>query len=183
MHGRLVVTGYDSGGRSVCVRDDKVEAVPMLGAGNLLLFWSANEPAVYPNPGENPGAQKFFPPAGGVRFFTMTLTPRGGASTGESGRAASGEVGADLAEVMERDEPGMHTTNSTDFALVSSGQVALELDDGAEVVLSAGDAIVQNGTRHRWRLLGAEPATLTFVLVGARRARSAQLPSRSDDHS
>jgi hypothetical protein len=183
MHGRLVVTGHDSAGRSVFVRDDKVEPVPMLGAGDLLLFWSLNEPAVYPNLGENPGSPKFFPPVGGVRFLTMTLTPRGAASARKSGGAAVGEVGTDLAEVMERDEPGMHTTDSTDFALVSSGQVALELDDGAEVVLSAGDAIVQNGTRHRWRLLGDEPAILTFVLVGARRARSAQLPSRSDDHS
>jgi quercetin dioxygenase-like cupin family protein len=182
MHGRLVVTGHNSASSSVFVRDDKVEPLPMLGAGNLLLFWSADEAAVYPNPGENAGAPKFFPPVGGVRFFTMILAPRGGASSHESGRATSGEVGADLTEIMERDQPGMHTTDSTDFALVSSGRVELELDDGVKVVLSAGDAIVQNGTRHRWRVAGDEPAILTFVLVGARRP-DLQLPSRSDNHS
>jgi hypothetical protein len=169
MHGRLVVTGHDSAGRSVFVRDDKVEPIQRPGVGYTFQFWSANEVAVYPNSGENPGAPEYYPPLGGVRFFTTTLALQDGRPASDS--AASGELGTGLAEVMERDEPGMHTTDSTDFALVSSGQVALELDDGAEVVLSAGDAVVQNGTRHRWRALGSEPATVTFVLVGARRAR------------
>jgi hypothetical protein len=172
MHGRLVVTGHDSAGHSVFVRDDKVQPIQRPGVGYTFLFWSANERAVYPNRGENPGAPEYFPPAEGVRFFTTTLTPQDGRpATIENDGGGSGELGADLAEVIERDEPGMHTTDSTDFGLISSGQVALELDDGAEVVLSAGDAIVQNGTRHRWRVVGNEPVTMTFVLVGARRAR------------
>jgi mannose-6-phosphate isomerase-like protein (cupin superfamily) len=169
MHGRLVVTGHDSDGRSVFVRDDKVEPIQRPGVGYTFQFWSANEVAVYPNSGENPGAAEYHPPLGGVRFFTTTLAPQDGRPASDS--AATGELGTGLAEVMERDEPGMHTTDSTDFVLVSSGRVALEVGDGAEVVLSAGDAVVQNGTRHRWRVVSDEPATLTFVVVGARRIR------------
>jgi quercetin dioxygenase-like cupin family protein len=171
MHGRLVVTGYDSAGRSVFVRDHQVQPIERPGVGYSFPFWSANEAAVYPNSGENPQAREYHPPVGGVRFYTVTLIPQGGRpAIVERDGVRSGELGAELAEVMERDDPGMHTTDSTDFALVSSGQVALELDDGAEVVLSAGDAVVQNGTRHRWRALGKEPATLTFVLIGVHRA-------------
>lgn len=169
MHGRLVVTGYDVAGRSVFVRDEKVQPIERPGVGYSFRFWSANEAAVHPSSGENPGAPEYYPPVGGVRFFTTTLTPQGGRPANDG--TPPGVLGADLAEAMERDEPGMHTTDSTDFALVSGGQVALELDDGAEVVLSAGDVVVQNGTRHRWRALGDEPATLTFVVVGARRAQ------------
>ena len=71
--------------------------------------------------------------------------------------------------VEEGDEPGMHRTDSTDFGVVLSGNVVCELDDGAEVLLSPGDAVVQNGTRHRWRVVGDVPATLAVFMIGAHR--------------
>jgi Cupin domain len=167
MTARLVVTGHRDG-RSMFARDDKVESVDMAGAGYLFPFWSANELAVHPGSGENPEAPEFFPPVGGVRFFKMMLTPQDGASTVEHDE--SSELGGDLLGAMERDDPGMHTTDSTDFGVVTSGEVGLELDDGAEVILTAGDVVVQNGTRHRWRVIGHEAATIIFVIIGAHRA-------------
>ncbi len=169
MAGRLVLTGFNETGRSVFVSDAETKPVDMPGAGYLFPFWSANEPATYPDAGLNPGAPEFFPPLGGVRFFTMVLTPQdeGVATVKES---HGGELGSDLAAAMDEDDPGMHATDSTDFALVTKGQVGLELDDKAEVILSAGDAVVQNGTRHRWRLIGETEAVITFFLVGARRS-------------
>ncbi|WP_021592760.1 cupin domain-containing protein [Actinomadura welshii] len=62
--------------------------------------------------------------------------------------------------VMEPDAPGMHTTDSIDYVLVVAGEVTLELDDGEGTVLRAGDAVVQNGTRHAWRNHGTEPCTI-----------------------
>ena len=50
---------------------------------------------------------------------------------------------------FEPDNPGMHTTPTIDFEVVLDGEVWLELDDGAEVLLRPGDTVVQNGTRHR----------------------------------
>jgi quercetin dioxygenase-like cupin family protein len=64
----------------------------------------------------------------------------------------------------------MHTTDTIDFEYVVSGEVWLELDDGVEVKLSAGDTLVQNGTRHAWRNKSAEPCALVVFLVGAHRA-------------
>ena len=54
--------------------------------------------------------------------------------------------------------------------MVLSGEVILELDDGAEKVLRAGDTVVQNGTRHRWGNRGTEPAVVAVFLIGAHRA-------------
>ena len=51
-----------------------------------------------------------------------------------------------------------------------SGEIVLELDDGAEVTLRPGDTVVQNGTRHAWRNRTDKPAVLVVVLVGAKRA-------------
>ena len=52
-----------------------------------------------------------------------------------------------MLEVLEADHPGMHTTDSVDFDVVLFGEVVLELDDGVEALLKAGDCVVQNGTR------------------------------------
>jgi hypothetical protein len=52
--------------------------------------------------------------------------------------------------VLEPQNPGMHTTDTVDFDVIVSGEVFLELDDGSEVLLKAGDCVVQNGTRHAW---------------------------------
>jgi quercetin dioxygenase-like cupin family protein len=75
-----------------------------------------------------------------------------------------------LASHMERDNPGMHTTDTIDFEYILSGEIVLELDDGAEVVLHPGDTVVQNGTRHRWHNRSSEPAVYVAFLVGAHRS-------------
>jgi uncharacterized cupin superfamily protein len=74
-----------------------------------------------------------------------------------------------LASYMEPDAPGMHTTDTIDFEVVLDGEVWLELDDGVEVHLRAGDTVVQNGTRHAWRNRSDRPARMAFVLIGAQR--------------
>ena len=58
---------------------------------------------------------------------------------------------------MEPENPGFHRTDTIDMLYVASGQIVLSLDDGAEVTLSAGDTVVQNGTRHAWRNPGLNP--------------------------
>jgi uncharacterized cupin superfamily protein len=71
--------------------------------------------------------------------------------------------------VEDSDEPGMHRTDTTDFGVLLSGNLVLEVDDGAEVSLSPGDVVVQNGTRHRWRVVGDVPATMAAFFIGAHR--------------
>ena len=72
-----------------------------------------------------------------------------------------------MAEHLELDDPGMHTTATIDFGVVLSGTAMLELDDGAKVTLGVGDTYVQNGTRHRWSNTGDQPAVLAVALIGA----------------
>jgi quercetin dioxygenase-like cupin family protein len=74
-----------------------------------------------------------------------------------------------LLDAMEPDHPGMHTTDTIDFDIVLSGDVWLELDDGAEVKLSTGDCVIQNGTRHAWHNRSNAPTTMASALIGARR--------------
>lgn len=74
---------------------------------------------------------------------------------------------AGMMDVLEPDHPGMHTTETVDFDVVISGEVYLELDDGAEVLLKAGDCVIQNGTRHAWHNRSAEKCVIAVTLVGA----------------
>lgn len=72
-----------------------------------------------------------------------------------------------LAELFEEDNPGFHTTPTVDCGVVVSGEIVLDLGS-ATTVLRQGDTIVQNGTRHAWRNLTGQPATVFFVLIGAK---------------
>lgn len=85
----------------------------------------------------------------------------------ENARAEDLEAKPGLAECFEDENPGMHTTPTVDYAVVTDGQLDLELDDGERVSLRRGDVVVQNGARHAWRNLSGKPATLFVVLMGA----------------
>jgi len=158
MQVRKVVTGHDAKGRAVFVRDEQVDAMPIPGLGELALLWSADEPATYPNPGTNPAAPGIFPPEGGIRFTMATYSPEFDVVAPEP----TPEM-----HVEDSDEPGMHRTDTTDFGVLLSGNLVVEVDDGAELLLSPGDVVVQNGTRHRWRVVGDVPATMAAFMIGA----------------
>lgn len=177
MDTRLVVTGHDDNGKAVFASDEIVEPITlsMMPGTEFHRLWAADEPQTYPDNGAAPHAPGYLPPVGGFRFVLFTLPPEGDADYPDDMESAVEEVEAKLPGMMatmEPDDPGMHTTDTTDFDIVLSGTVVLELDDGAEVTLSAGDVVIQNGTRHRWRNPGSVPAVLGTALVGARRARS-----------
>jgi mannose-6-phosphate isomerase-like protein (cupin superfamily) len=73
-----------------------------------------------------------------------------------------------LADHFEKEDPGMHKTNTVDYAIVFDGEMWLELDDAKTIHLKKGDVVVQNGTRHAWRNKSNEPVTMLFFLNGAK---------------
>ena len=73
-----------------------------------------------------------------------------------------------LADHFEKEDPGMHKTNTVDYAIVYEGEIWLELDDAKTIHLQRGDVVVQNGTRHAWRNRGTTPVTMLFFLNGAK---------------
>jgi mannose-6-phosphate isomerase-like protein (cupin superfamily) len=173
---RLVVTGQDpKTGKSVFESDAKVDPIvlSLVPGPGFHRLWGSDEPPLLPTDGAPPPTPRYFPGPGGYRFGFFSLAPD------ETGIPADLDIGAAFAElqeklpgmadVMEADHPGMHTTDTVDFEVVLSGEVWLELDDGAEVHLQPGDCVVQNGTRHAWHNKGKEPVTLFVALLGAER--------------
>jgi mannose-6-phosphate isomerase-like protein (cupin superfamily) len=176
---RRVVTGHDAQGNAVFASDEPVHAIDvgLLPGVAFHRVWGGDETPRFPDDGAMPAAPLYFPPIGGFRFGFFTIPPAAaGRQVGESGDAAAAlneleEKLPGLARYMEPAAPGMHTTPTIDFEVVLSGEVILELDNGATRTLRPGDTVVQNGTRHRWRNDGAVPATLAYFIIGAHHAR------------
>jgi oxalate decarboxylase/phosphoglucose isomerase-like protein (cupin superfamily) len=74
-------------------------------------------------------------------------------------------------------EPGVaprrHRTASLDYAVVVSGEIDMELDDGVVVHLKQGDTLVQRATIHNWVNRGTQPCVIAFVLVAAKGVQDA----------
>jgi mannose-6-phosphate isomerase-like protein (cupin superfamily) len=174
MDARRVVTGHNAEGKAVFVSDELVAPVTlaMLPGNAFHRLWGSDAVRSFPDDGSQPSAETYFPPVGGFRFGFFTIPPDGGAGAPADLDIAAAFAEFDeklpgMAEHLEMDDPGMHTTASIDYGIVISGDVVLELDAGAKVVLHPGDTYIQNGTRHRWSNPGDVPAILAVTLIGA----------------
>jgi mannose-6-phosphate isomerase-like protein (cupin superfamily) len=172
---RRVVTGHSPDGKAIFASDEKVEPIILqkLQGNEFHRLWGGDTVSVFPDKGSPPANPRYFPPVGGFRFAMFTVPPSNAAlPQGVTPDAVAGELEEKLpglAEPMEPDAPGMHTTDTIDFEYVISGRVVLELDDGATLELGPGDTVVQNGTRHAWRNPFSEPCRMVAFLVGAER--------------
>jgi len=172
---RRIVTGHDQQGRSIVASDELHDArtSPGLPSVELNYLWGSNETQSYPDAGKEPDWTSHFPPPGGFRFVTYTIpaadfvAPEGHDSAQSHAHALATFPG--LLDTYEDDDPGMHTSDTTDVALVLTGEVVLGLADGSTTTLKAGDSIVQNGTAHSWTNHTNEPVEMLFVLLGAHR--------------
>lgn len=142
---RRIVTGHDSGGKAIFISDDAlpVEPIPSGDAAFSLLWTTATVPA--DNNDETDGR---------TRDAGLTLH--------------QGSV-IRIVDMLPGGTSPMHRTNSIDYGIVMSGEVELELDDGAVTTAGPGDIIVQRGTMHLWRNRSAtETCRIVFVLIEAK---------------
>ena len=172
---RRVVTGRDRAGKAIIAQDGvppRVVTTETLPGLALVEVWATDTtPELRGVPVDLTTTMKSFVPGPGGTRFRLVQFP--GASTRafdqEAFRREYLVKAPGLAEAMERQDSGMHTTDSVDYGVVISGEITLELDDRATVSLKPGDCVVQSGTRHAWRNSSPTPCVMAFVLVGATR--------------
>jgi len=172
---RCIVTGQNQSGKSVFVRNAPVKPVTLsLFPGyEFHRLWGGDSVPELPSDGTARVPSRYFPPIHGFRFGFFTLPPDTITRIDRLNTASAIEEIQQklpgLLDVLERDHPGMHTTDTVDFDVVVFGEVVLELDDGAEVLLKAGDCVVQNGTRHAWHNRSSTNCLIAVALLGALR--------------
>jgi Cupin domain len=138
---RVVETGLDQRGRSTVAADRLVDARELPTGRVLHSLWSDDRVLPAASDDAEPG---LFPGPGGARFWLFTVR------AGEPADA----------------DHGLHATQTVDLGYVVAGVVTMELEDGTQIDLQAGDAYVQNGTAHGWRNRGAADATIALVVLG-----------------
>ncbi len=74
---------------------------------------------------------------------------------------------ADIPPGIGRAEIPLHAANSVDYMAVLAGELVYILPD-REIVLRAGDVLVQGGTLHTWENRGDVPARLMTVVNTAK---------------
>ena len=172
---RRVVTGHNAEGKSIVASDTGEEGTTALlfPGMDIHMLWGADAIPTVPGDNAEPSCVNYYPAAGGFRFGLFTVPPATDIELTEDemqrGRAELEAKWPDMLAVIDPDDPRMHRTDTVDFAYVISGEVWLELDDGRETHLRAGDTVIQNGTRHAWRNKTQDACQLLFCLVGARR--------------
>ena len=170
---RRVVTGHDARGRSIIVSDGPsphVLTIPGRPDFALTNLW-ITDGAPASNAGNADAAKRpvvLEPPRNGTIFRVVEFPPDR-APGGFDRAAAFKAMGAGHA--MDPDasrHPGMHKTDSVDYALVLSGEIWALMEDG-ETLLRAGDTLVQRGTNHAWSNRSDRPCLVAFILVSASR--------------
>ncbi len=170
-----VVTGRNKAGKSVIVSNRRLEpvTVALFPGYQFYRLWGSDSMPTVPSDGTPMAQPGYFPAKNGFRFGLFTLPPATSTKVEPIATPVALEEARQklpgILEALEPDHPGMHTTDSVDFDVVVFGEVVLELDGGTEVVLKAGDCVIQNGTRHAWHNRSSDNSVIAFSLVGAER--------------
>jgi mannose-6-phosphate isomerase-like protein (cupin superfamily) len=141
---RRVVTGHDASGRTAILIDGHADNPTSRRPGHASqLIWTTDRSPAGNRGDSDAGAVRIGrpPPANGTIFRIMEIQPGG--------------------------QPEMHNTDTVDYVVVMTGRIHMEMDDGAEVVLDAGNVMVQRGTNHSWHNRGDVPCRIAVVLVDA----------------
>ena len=64
------------------------------------------------------------------------------------------------------DEPLWHATDTVDYVVIVKGELYCMMDEG-EVLLKAGDLLVQRGTNHAWVNRSNESCVMVGVMISA----------------
>ena len=169
---RRVITGHDAHGRSVILMDDESPhgfVAEKAGGLRVTELWETTS-----SPADNSGGadaaeheRRIEPKGGGTVFRVIEYPPDSIRLRTLRPDEYFSSMGAQAAEAATRRHPGMHKTDTIDYAIVLSGEIFAVMDQG-EVLLRAGDCLIQRGTSHAWSNRTQEPCVIAFVLVAAK---------------
>jgi mannose-6-phosphate isomerase-like protein (cupin superfamily) len=151
------------------------DAVHVAGLRTELLWQTTDLPSlpngIAPDPVND--ASTFLPRFGETSIQVVTFPADTGAVVAPAEQQSDySKAFPGLSEHFESKNPGMHVTDTVDYCILLEGELVMELDDGATVVLRQNDVVIQNGTRHGWRNRSERSATMLFVMIGAARSAS-----------
>ncbi len=176
---RRIVTGYDADGKSVVVSDGPAprthDFASIPGFSNTVIW--ATEGLEAPTgapPDITQTLASLVGGPGGVRFMVVQFPPGSVFESIDHAAAEAEQIEAlpGLADRFDPERPGFHSTPTIDFSVLLQGELWLELEEGEDTRVAAGDTIIQNGTPHAWRNRSDGPAVIAAVMIGSEPADS-----------
>ncbi len=142
---RRIVTTHDANGKAIVMHDGPAPQRVKRARGNVsTMIWGTDE-----TPAEVWTAEDV-----GLRDNEIEPPPRGSWC-----RVIDYPAGL----------PGrMHRTDTVDYVICLNGEIDMELDDGNEVHMKAGDVMIQQATNHSWINRSNETCRIVFVLLDAK---------------
>jgi mannose-6-phosphate isomerase-like protein (cupin superfamily) len=173
---RRVVTGHDAWGKAVVISDGLTPTLktnPLRPGHKSTEIWRTNAmpvPIGTHEPDPTIDAPRTIHPA--LRGTVIRVAEW--APEPEEIRNLSPEQAREIFRAMGNEHastwgrggrhPIMHRTQTVDYAVILEGELTLLLDE-EDVLLEAGDVVIQRGTNHGWRNLSDKPCRILFVLL------------------
>lgn len=168
------VMGNKADGKSDVLFEEDITTLPEYSPGKpgMDLWLNSETPADMSGQGDPVSGKPIThePPDGGAVFRILhflpgqkTLTPQ---EMLETHKALSSVHIPTLEEMAASKHPSMHKTDTLNYFVLTEGEV-WSLTEGRDVLLKAGDCIIQKGCMHGWRNDSDKPATLVAVLIDA----------------
>ena len=172
---RRIVTG-DSGGRSRIVEDapaTAVRTVPERPGYRAVNVWrTEGASARLDAPDSIASHNGILPPKGGgtiLRIIDFPPEPADPEALRRGLYATFGGIYQDAQhDTREGRHPGMHRTDTVDYAIVLEGEIYAVMDEG-EALMRAGDVLIQRGTNHAWANRSSRTARIAFILIDGSR--------------
>jgi len=170
---RRVVTGHNAAGKSIFITDTPTPHVFRRSKGSAIVheLWETGS-----TPADNRGSgdaiargHRLPPPKNGSVFRVIEYPPDSERLAAMAHESTLPDDGSGRAAATDRNNPrhaGFHKTATIDYAIVLSGEIYAMMDEG-EILLKAGDVLIQRGTNHAWSNRTSENAVVAFVLIDA----------------
>ncbi|HEU4352443.1 MAG TPA: cupin domain-containing protein [Burkholderiales bacterium] len=172
---RRIVTGDDAKGNSRIVEDAPASAVRNVlarpGYRAVNVWRTEQSPAKINAADTTRNHQGILPPRNGtiLRIIDFPPEPKDDAELRRQLDSTFGGIYKDAAHDRRPGKhPGMHRTETVDYAIVLEGEIWAVMDEG-ETLMRAGDVLIQRGTNHAWANRSESTARIAFVLIDGER--------------
>jgi len=173
---RRIVTADDAHGRSRIAEDAPAQAVRTVegrpGYRSVNVWRTEAAPAPVGAPDSIAGHKGILPPNNGGSILRIIDFPPESADPAERRRQIQATFTGMFADARhdkrEGAHPGMHRTDTVDYAILLEGEIWAVMDEG-EALMRAGDVLIQRGTNHAWANRSKKTARICFVLLDGSR--------------
>jgi mannose-6-phosphate isomerase-like protein (cupin superfamily) len=173
---RRIVTDDDEQGHSRIAEDAPATAIRTVsqrpGYRSVNIWRTDSAPAPISASDTIASHKGILPPKGGGTILRIIDFPPEPSDPEELKRVVHATFGGIYQDAQhdkrEGKHPGMHRTETVDYAIILEGEIYAVMDEG-ETLMRAGDVLIQRGTNHAWANRSNSTARVAFILIDGRR--------------